>query len=246
MNTPSEVLNAAFDALNCEDWHAFGELYDPVSLRAFKRQILEDLSEEKHYDISVDDLLESDPDMPREVAEYQVAELNRCTSTESRLERELLTVESLDELREMEPAKVFCQWVKARSPHRRLEKETASGEPWEAAASWDPDLESQSRKATRAYRYRVIGFVPDGPQMAHVLYRSEQTAEKLFPEEYPEWLQRRPEDEQQLARLVDLRADPAIATCRRQSDGSWRLVARNNFMVIGSLQIVELRMRDDE
>ncbi|MBA3341431.1 MAG: hypothetical protein H0W30_01030 [Gemmatimonadaceae bacterium] len=68
MKTPAETVKAAFDALNIEDWAGLMAACDPVSLRAFKRETVEDLSEEKHYDITVDDLREIDPDMPREVA----------------------------------------------------------------------------------------------------------------------------------------------------------------------------------
>jgi len=37
MTNPVKVVDAAFQALNLEDWGGLADLCDPVSLRAFKR-----------------------------------------------------------------------------------------------------------------------------------------------------------------------------------------------------------------
>ena len=82
MNTPVEVLEAAFAALNIDDWSGFTDLCDPVSLRAFKTQTLYFHCDEgdEPYRIDADSLLETDPEMPRAVAEYQAAKMNEITS----------------------------------------------------------------------------------------------------------------------------------------------------------------------
>ena len=245
MNTPTEVLDAAFAALNLDDWAGFTDLCDPVSLRAFKTETLEFHSDEgDSYHIDVDDLLDSEPDMPREVAEYQVAKMNRYADPAHKLNQEFLTVSSVEEVRRMDPAKLFVLWLQARSPYRRLELERDDEQPWETGAAWDPPIDD-GVKETRGYRYSVIGSVPDGPDIAHVLYRTEHGIEKIFVEEYAEWLAQRPADEQELAHELRHHASPQFATCRRQSDGSWRLVAQRYLMLVSSLQRVRHEKKED-
>jgi hypothetical protein len=236
VKTPAEVLDAAFAALNLDDWAGFTDLCDPISLRAFKTETLDFFADESDcYHVDVDDLLDSEPDMPREVAEYEAAKMNRYAEPAHKLNREFLTVKSVDEIRLMDPARLFVLWLQARSPHKRLELERDDEQPWEAGAAWDPPI-AEGVKETRGYRYSVIGSVPDGPDISHVLYRTEHGIEKIFAEEYAEWLGQRPSDEQELAHQLHHHATPEFAICRRQSDGSWKLVAQRYLMLVSSLQ----------
>lgn len=236
MKNPADVLDAAFAALNLDDWAGFTELCDPVSLRAFKRETLD------HYAYDVDDLhveaedlLDTEPEMPREAAEYQAARMNEVTSKAHRLKREFLVVESVDELREMDESRMFVLWLQACSPYRRAALEAETEEPWESDAAWDPPVDD-GKKGTRAFRYSVIGCIADGGEIAHVLYRSDYTVEKIFPEEYAALMSGKPADEQELARQLHHRSHPRFATCRKQTDGTWRLVVDRNLMLVSSLQ----------
>lgn len=51
------------------------------------------------------------------------------------------------------------------------------------------------------------------------------------------WLPRRPAEEQALARDLVNHDNPAVATCRRQPDGTWRLLARRQFLMLGSITL---------
>ena len=236
---PADVLNAAFAALNLDDWAGFAELFDPVSLRAFKSDMLASYDDDvEEYHIDADDLLEFEPDMPREAAEYKAARMNEVTSKAHRLKREFLIVESVDELRAMDPARMFVLSLQACSPHRQAEHEPpVELEPWEEASDWDESYDD-GKKATRAYRYSVVGCIYDGPEIAHVLYRHDLTADKIFPEEYAEVMSEKPEDEQLLCQQLHHKADLNLMTCRRQRDGSWRLIATQTLFLVSSLQRV--------
>jgi hypothetical protein len=236
VNNPAEVLDAALAALNFDDWAGFTALCDPVSLRAFKSETLEHYADDRDdYHVEVEDLLESEPEMPREAAEYKAARMNEITSKAHRLKREFLTVKSVDELPEMDASRMFVLWLQARSPYRRAELEAESEEPWESDSAWDPPVDD-GKKATRGFRYSVIGCVPDGEEIAHVLYRSDHTIDKIFPEEYAELMSGRPADEQELARQLHHHSSPRFATCRRQPDGNWRLVVDRFMTLVSSLQ----------
>ena len=238
VNSPAEVLDAAIAALNLDDWAGFAALFDPVSLRAFKTETLDSYADElEDYHVEADDLLESEPDMPRDAAEYQAAQINEITSKGHRLKREFLTVESVDELQAMDPSRMFVLWLQARSPFRRLALEPDDEEPWETDSAWDPPHDD-GKKPTRAYRYSAIGCVIDGPDIAHVLYRDDHTIDLVLPEEYAEVMRRKPEDEQELARQLHHHSHPQFATCRRQPDGTWLLVADRFMALVSSLQRV--------
>jgi hypothetical protein len=237
LNSPADVLAAAFAALNLDDWAGFTDLCDPVSLRAFKTETLDHYSDDRDdYHVDADDLLETEPDMPREVAEYKAAKMNEVTSKAHWLKREFLVVESVDELRAMDPSRMFVLWLQACSPYRRaaLEPEREE-EPWESDSAWDPPVDD-GKKETRGYRYSVLGCVPDGSEIAHVLYRDDNTIDKILPEEYAEFMGGKPADEQELARQLHHHSHPVFATCRKQPDGTWRLVAGRHLMLVSSLQ----------
>jgi hypothetical protein len=239
MDSPADLLAAAFAALNLDDWAGFAALCDDVSLRAFKRETLEHYSVDHLFPpVDPEDLLESEPDMPLAAAEYKAAQMNEITSSAHRLKREFLTVKTVDELKELDPSRLFILWLQAHSPYRRAELEEENEEPWEIEAGWEPPVDD-GKRATRGYRYSVIGSVEDGPDIAHVLYRNDHTPDKIFPDEYPEWLADRPEDEQELIRQRHHHSYPLFVSCRRQPDNTWRLIADWHFIIVSSLERVE-------
>jgi hypothetical protein len=238
LRSPAEVLNAAFAALNLDDWAGFAALFDPVSLRAFKSETLESYEDSAHdYHVDPEDLLDSEPEMPREAAEYQAARMNEVTSKAHQLKRDFLTVKSVEELRAMDPSRMFVLWLQACSPYRRAALEAENDPSWEVDSAWDPPVDGGT-KETRGYRYSVIGFIADGPQIARVLYRDDLTIDKMFPDEYAELMSGKPDDEQELASQLHHNSHPRFATCRKQPDGSWRLVAERYLMLVSSLQRV--------
>lgn len=226
MNTPAELLAAVFAALNMDDWAGFTALCDEVSLRAFKRATAESYTVDLiDHEFDADDLMESEPDLPRAVAEYQAARMNQTVNPDDRLKRDFPMIDGLDALRAMDPGRLFVEWLRMHSPHRAAEfQKWPTEQSWETEAGWEAPANGR-RKKTRGYRYSVLGSIPDGEQIAHVFFRTDHGVDKIFVEEYSEWLGNLPNDEQELARQLRHRSHPEFATCRRQADGTWRLVA---------------------
>jgi hypothetical protein len=239
MKTPEDVVRAVFDAMNLSDWAGMAALFDEVSLRAFKHEQLDDYDHPLEFELELDEYMESHPGITELEAKERIARLEHITSVAHRLNRDFLVIKSVDELREMDAGRVFALYVQANAPHRRMELEPDDGQPWEKEAEWEPANGNENRKQTRAYRHSVIGHILDGENIAHVLYRDEHTVAKIFPEEYGEWLNGRPEDERLLAAELHHRSTPHFATCRRQADGTWRMIAEYHFMPVPTLEYAD-------
>ncbi len=136
----------------------------------------------------------------------------------------------------MDPGRLYVEWLRMRSPHRGVQfRKFREDESWEREAEWEEPVDPHE-KHTRGYRYSVMGFIPDGEEIAHVFFRTEHGVDKIFLEEYAEGLDSLPDDEQKLAHQLHHRSRPEFATCRRQADGTWRLVADWTLNLVSTLE----------
>ncbi len=240
LSTPIAVFEQAIAALNAADWPRVTALCDPVSVRAFHRQLVERFTpREAAHELTVEEYMRHAPEMPRAVAEYHVAQHRRHADPSTWLMRELPDVPDLATLRAMSPEQVFAAWLDARSPLRRIEELAARGEM--------PSLTDEQVQALKGMTlaYVALGSVADGDRIAHVLYRhhidAESSADGASRDSTDEdavwriaWLAARPEDERQLARELAGREHVQSATCRLQPDGQWRLIAGEGLLQIGT------------
>jgi hypothetical protein len=242
VRTPLEVVNAAFAALNVEDWAGFASFCDPVSLRAFKREILEEFGEyrEPSSVAECDDLLEEeeDPDL-RAAIEHDLAVMDEWFNPVHRVIVEFDSVETVEELREIDPGRAFARWLQARSRNPYRPNVPEEGEEWRRG-------KETSRKSTRGYSYLAVGSVLDSPDIAYVVYRNAHSPNDVYPGVMDSWEQSVPADEAELARLTHYLQNPQVLTCRKQTDGSWRLLAGRRLSLVGTLQVVEVHRHPDE
>ncbi len=237
---PIALFDAAVAALNREDWTAVAALCDEASLAAFRRQMLAQLDPAllEQYAITAETILRHSPDMPREVAEYQAAQHRRHGDPARRLAEELPGVADADALRAMSPRDVFAAWLDGRSPRRQITRLAAEGRIPPAAVD-------RLRDTTLAIHTHVaIGAVHDGERIAHVLYRHADDAAPAADGAAPGSADALPDDERELALELAARGYPQVATCRRQPDGSWRLVAGWGFLGVGGLLVGHLAEED--
>src|SRR4051794_25622942 len=119
---PVALFHSALDALNAESWNVAAEHCDPVSLRAFKRQMLLQFTPPPlERTLTVELLMRNQPDMPRAVAEYQVAEHRKNWGEPSqRLAHELPGIASIDEVSTTDPSTLFASWLQGRSPRMQV------------------------------------------------------------------------------------------------------------------------------
>jgi len=232
MPTPGDPLvlfDATLNALNAEDWRGAAQLCDPVSLRAFKRHLLEQFAPEKPArELTIEDFLRHTPDKPRQVAEYELAQHRRRVDLRRRLEEELPGVSSVDDLQQLDPAEAFARWLDGRSVRRQVERQIADARSPHA----------MDGAALRRYRaaYTPLGVVFEGPRLAHVMYRHDFGLMADTPEG-AKWLAKRPPDEQELARETRGHLRPNAVTCRLQSDATWMFIADHSFFNVGSIHV---------
>ena len=236
---PTAVFEGAIAALNAEDWQAAAELCDPVSLRTFRRRLLEQCAPSRLRPmVTVEQMLASSPGMPREVAEYEVNEVRRYADPVARMREELPSVSSLEELHELSPVATYAAWLDGRSARRQVERLVESGHMSARAAAdtvW---------RMVEPLRYVALGAIRDGDRIVHVLYRFATDDSGEWVEQLSEVMADVPADEREFIRERSSRGHPYVATCRRQPDGTWALVADHIFLGVGSTMFTQLP--DDE
>lgn len=226
---PIKLFCSLTDALHRGDWHSAAERCDPAGLARFKESLLAEFDPaEQPRQLTAEEYLRGSPDTPRVVADHFVAEINRRRADPAeRLADEITGVKSVAALREMDPVAVFAAWLEARSARRQLERLIAQG----LAAADTADLLNQFP----VFRHVAIGAVPDGESRSHVVYRLEL---RDPPDERNGKAERdttgaeaESEDDQWEG------AEVYVATCRKQADGTWRMVPGVDFLNLASMSV---------
>ena len=120
---PLAVFRAAVDVLNTASWSSAAALADPVSLRVFVKGIYETLNPDApRYIPTAEDYMKGDPTMPREVAEYHVANARRHSDPADRLSQQFPGVDSMDAFRALPPEEVLARWMDGRSAQRQIRR----------------------------------------------------------------------------------------------------------------------------
>jgi hypothetical protein len=226
MKDPVKLFHAAVQGIEQERWRDVAELCDPVSLRAFKQSFLSQFDTAGLITWTIEELLRFSPGMPRAVAEYQLAQIERQTDPAVRFSRDFPLLKDIAELRDLDPADVFARWLEGKSPRGQILAAVRDGSISEAvAAAHGSDL-------GRLPPYEAIGAIKDGDDVAYVIWRFGKLETGEVPEEAMEELSA---EEQEFANIDE--PHPSIALCRRQPDASWKLIAEQNFLHMGSISI---------
>jgi hypothetical protein len=233
LRTPEHTVTCAFAALKSKDYRALAELCDLLSLRSFKAEVIESFP--CWGDEAGDSWARSTPVI--ELTDEQYEEWGKYLDPLRQLNAGFPDLSTVEELVAMEPVDVFASWLTAKSYDRYL-AEDSSAEPWERSDSeWRGDSPRDQRGQWPDYQ--IIGCVYDPPDIAHVLYRNRLSAAEAS-KGYDSWLSNTAPEHREFMTAMHHRGEPILITCRRQTDGSWRLVAKRHFMLFGSLEIIEL------
>lgn len=241
MSHPSQVIVDAVAAIDREDWNAFINLCDPVSLRRFKNELVWQFSDDgyspDYSDCSLDEFLRDVPEMTREDAEFYSADMHRRLSPAARLNLELSTVSSVEELKGLEPREVLIRWLKSRMPRKGNEFSIKGWEPPQGLEAEEGDRLSLEELDDFVFKaeYVVLGSVRDGPEFAHVVCRH---ADRHYRDEEESEDNAKPRDEAELDRAIENRTLMLTALCRRQPDETWRLIAERNLFFLPTMSIV--------
>lgn len=195
---PLEVFQAAVEALNRENWHRLSMLCDPESLVEFKRDLLDTVASAKPVPrLTATELMKAVPNMPRAVAEYQVSRFRETLDPKRRLRDAVPGVTSRHELELLKPAEVFALWLEGRSVRRQLDRNVERKQMSRATAN------EIIADGMRRFDFITLGFVPDGQDAGHVVYR------RMHPG-----------------------ARPLTVMAKQQPNGDWLLVADQHFLTV--------------
>lgn len=229
---PIAVFQAAAEAVAREEWLAAAVLCDPISLRLFKDELVQRVSPDREiYPVSVEALLRSQPDMPRDVAEYQVAQHERSWNQSAVLEREVPGVGDITSLRALSPVEVFAAHLSRNSVDNRI-KQLRQFTPM--TTEWEELVRSQVQAVPR---YSALGVIHESERIAFVVFRldfrtpGDDIAAANGSGDPDAGLSA--EKREYVADVAS--GPPECQTCRRQPDGSWRLVAGHHFLGLGNI-----------
>lgn len=228
---PVALFTAAVDALNQEDWAGVAGLCDPISLTAFKRNLMDNLSPpaKETHKLTAAELMKAVPSMPRAVAEYQMTRFRESLDPKQRLRDQVPGVKSREVLETMEAAGVFAAWLEGKSLRRQLGRDVELKRMSRATAN------EVLAQGTKHFNFEGLGFVRDGERLVHVVYRRDAVFRGPFPGNDDPWVARCSAAERELMRDLWGREHTLSVMARRQSDDSWLLVADSDFLLVGQI-----------
>jgi hypothetical protein len=159
---PAAVLDSFFQALADERWTDAAGLLDPAELDAYRFVAAAGMRRHPR-DLTVDDLLRTDPQMPRAVAEYELERTRARRATYGNyLGRDFAGVHDAVQLESLPVRELVIRWLQAQHPAFRLREQLR----FKGCPS-PPGLDS----AFRFGALHVVGTVVRG-DTALVLFRS--------------------------------------------------------------------------
>ena len=210
-------------------------LCDPLSLKSFKQEFLDEFCP------IISDVVDHSLHPEVELTEAEYFEMMQLLDPIEQLKEALGSATTVDGLSAMDPVRLFAAWLDTKSGDRFTSEPLRR--PWDSEASWNPEDIVTNRKAEP--KYEVIGCVFDTPDIAHVVYRLELSAKEALPDGYRDWFESAAPAYRDFMSAMHHRGDPSLVTCRRQGDGTWRLVAKKDFMGFGAVSI-SMVSNDDE
>lgn len=227
---PLELFRVAAECMRREDYLGAAQCCDPVSLRSFRRQALRSLTPPDTAWYTVDMIRQQSPDMPVEVAEYQVQQMRRHAEPDHNLRLMFPSVSSRASLEALAPDLLFAAHLDGRSPRRQLAHQR------EAAPATHADADRGIATRALHLRMRAIGAVGLESAVAQIVYvyEGDEVApvkhESPYAEAHRRYMSELPEDEQRLSAESASSAGALLANCRRQEDGGWLMLADWTFI----------------
>jgi hypothetical protein len=211
------LFAAVVRALNSEAWRDAADLCDPGSLEEFRRRFLDN-----HLDTippSAEEIIDEIPDMPRAEAEAEAVRLRDMYDPDESIRFLFPGISDFAELQLLNSHEFFVRWLEGQCPRTEIRELVEAGEiaAADAAAVLDPKV--------RMWNFVAVGAVSDGPDVVHVVFRFDVSADVLDDVEYELLQDGAGEAEIQLHRALRGRRRPRVVTCRQQQSGVWKMLA---------------------
>lgn len=164
--SPEAVAQAFFDALERGEWHRAAEFMHPETIAAFRGEamMLADRWAREPTQVTVEDLLRGSPDMPLEVAQYNVRKAAEYAAHDGpALSGFLANVRDASELPGLSDTELYARHIEASDPRYQVRSAYAR-----AGRTMPPEARDGHAAAIRR---TAIGVVMEGSGTAHVVFR---------------------------------------------------------------------------
>ncbi len=178
--SPEAVARAFFSALEASEWEQAASLVHPATAAKIRQSVLSHVAAWTTREIPTVELLRRfDPEMPEEVAEYQVRRARETlTREESPLLYMLARVRTAAEVEALSDREVLARYLEAQDPRYQFQRAREQVDRFKL-----PDV-APPRNPPRM-RHTVLGHVLEADSLAHVVYRAAGEAEgAVLPEEH--------------------------------------------------------------
>ncbi len=166
-SSPREGAARFLDAWNARRWAEAARVLDLDQFDRFRQDFIARArrSSNEGPQLTVEELRRMDPEMPREVAEYQV---RRMQEQQRRYADptpfEFARVSSISALRAMTPEEAAARWLESRDPQWQVKMQ------FEQAGCPAPD----DLGDIPVPRRRIVGLVSDGDTLNYAVFREER------------------------------------------------------------------------
>ena len=246
---PLELFRTVNALADAEDYLAVAHLCDPVSLRAFHRNEIARLVDPPTFrEWTVDDMLRHQPEMPREVAEYNMVQQRKHAAERNTIADELPGIDTPAALIAASADAVFAAHLAAVSPRAMYRRARAAAQAHGKTAkeAQSPDLPDVADLPSHM-NLIAIGFVDDGSPIGRIVYRHDfpkmeqlqamarGPRDRATFDNHRRRLAALPEDERTLQLELEGREHVMVSKCRRQADGGWLMLAEHGLLWANSM-----------
>lgn len=158
--TPLAAAQAAFSALNAGDWATAAALMDEADTDAWYHAYLE--AGEPDAQPTLDELLQLEPSVSREVAAYRLEQLRLTRELYTGIGNDFVEISTREQLAELTPVEALAAFLQAQDPAWRFARHVRRRDAADTVFSC-PEPPARRRTA--------IGVVAEDEQSASVAYR---------------------------------------------------------------------------
>ena len=164
--TPSEIVDHFLKAQQAEQWSEAASYLDPEALERIRQREISQYSDANFPHWTVEQFMKNDPEMPREVAEYELKRMNKLRKSRAMQipwSYEFADANTVEELRKFTRDELGVSWVKAHDLAYRSRQSVAACEQIRSESA-----AAIAKRVASMRTYRILGEIVND-SMAYVL-----------------------------------------------------------------------------
>jgi len=163
---PEDVVRSFFKAEDDGRWRDAARMLDLRGFERIRQNMLNYSLRSSLAPRTAEDLMRLQPDMPRNVAEYQARKTNEAMRAYDPLEREFARVPTADSLRALSPEEAAARWLEAQGPgwKTRLALRESARSPTDGCPDLPDSVRAKIMMESEYPTARVLGSTTGSPR----------------------------------------------------------------------------------